>query len=257
MDDSTESRAYQRPDGIWVFPRQEFAKQRFVYNAGEHVLAAGPTQRGKTSLFFVLLPEVSSPDLPAIISVSKPVDKVSAQGGKALGYPTHDDWPPQTKLSDLFEDKPSGRLVWPRFGDVDNDVANATEVNKRLLNHVYTDGTKGHKVILVMDDTVFKSKILKLDDGMVVILTMGGAMGIGMWGAVQKPTDAGKTALWFYSAAEHLFIFSDKDKRNRARYSEIGGFNPKQVEEITLTLKPYQCLYLKRTGEHMCIVDSK
>jgi hypothetical protein len=84
---------------------------------------------------------------------------------------------------------------------------------------------------------------------------MAGAMGISGWFFVQKPTDAGKTALWSFSQSDHIFIARDPDKRNRERYTEIGGFDSKEVDRVSQTLKTYQFLYLERKHRYMCIVD--
>jgi len=91
---------------------------------------------------------------------------------------------------------------------------------------------------------------------MVMVLTMSGAMGIGGWFFVQKPTGAGNTALWSFSQSDHVFIARDPDKRNRERYTEIGGFDTKEVERICMTLERYQFLYLEREHRYMCIVDA-
>lgn len=257
IDEAEVSKAYQRPDGIWVFPRNEFCTKRFVYKAGQHVVYAGPTQRGKTTLAFKCLEPVATPSLPAYVIVSKPMDPVTRRECERLGYEEHSSWPPKAKVSDIWADKPSGFVIWPKFGDVNSDVERAADVSRAVINDRYAQGVKGKKGILVLDDTVVKSMVLKIDTEMTTIITMAGAMGLGAWVFVQKPTGAGKTALWSYGACEHAFLFNDPDKRNRQRYDEIGGFDPHLVEKVTLSLSPYQCLYLKRTGGHMCIVDSK
>jgi hypothetical protein len=111
--------------------------------------------------------------------------------------------------------------------------------------------------MLILDDTVIKSKVMGLDNHMTTVLTMSGAMGVGAWTFVQKPTGAGNTALWSFSQSEHIFLGKDPDRRNRERYAEIGGFSTKQVDAISQSLKPYQFLYLERSHGYMCIVDSK
>ena len=128
-------------------------------------------------------------------------------------------------------------------------------VTRALIMGAYSDGTKNKKCILVLDDTVIKSKMLGLDQEMTMVATMAGAMGISGWFFVQKPTDAGKTALWSFSQSDHIFIARDPDKRNRERYTEIGGFDSKEVERVSQTLQTYQFLYLERKHRYMCIVD--
>jgi hypothetical protein len=254
----TEPAAYQRDDGVWVIPRELFASSHWDYKPGQHVVFAGPTQNGKTKLAFALLEYNASPDLPAYVSVSKPTDKVSAQEGARLGFRRVDTYPFPPKFRELLrEGKPSGYLVWPDMRKPDTAVSNAKKITSKLIDGVYADGARRKKCILVLDDTVTKSKVLGLDTQMVMVLTMAGAMGVGGWFFVQKPTGAGNTALWSFSQSDHIFIARDPDKRNRERYTEIGGFDSKEVERITMSLKRYQFLYLEREHRYMCIVDSK
>lgn len=254
-----KSAAYDRGDGIWVIPRAEFCEQRWTYKPGQHVVFAGPTQRaGKTTLAFQLLEYTATPDLPAYVAVSKPTDKVTSQEGARLGYRRVSDYPFPAKFKELLaEGKPSGYLVWPDMRDPANAMQNASEVTSRLIDGVYAQGARNKKAILMLDDTVTKSKVLGLDRQMVMVITMSGAMGIGGWFFVQKPSDAGKAALWSYPNAEHVFISKDPVKRNRDYYSDIGGFDSNQVGRISMSLKSYQFLYLERTHGYMCIVDSK
>lgn len=257
-DSAVTSEAYRRDDGIWVIPREEFASQRFDYKPGQHVVFAGPTQRaGKTTLAFKLLEYVATPELPAYVAVCKPTDKVSSSEGARLGFRRVSEWPVPPRVKEMWDGKPPGYLVWPKFGDMNSDVERASRVTAQLLGNVYTNGVKNKKAILVLDDTVVKSKILGLDREMTTIIAMAGAMGIGGWFFVQKPTDAGRTALWSYPNAEHVFLSKDPEKRNRVRYNEIGGFDSNVVYNAMQSLRPYQFLYLERTHGYMCVVDSQ
>jgi hypothetical protein len=258
---ASTSHAYQRSDGIWVFPRKEFAEERWVYKAGQGVVFAGPTQRaGKTTLAFILLEYTATPDLPVYVAVSKPVDKVTTQEGARLGYRRVSDYPFPPKFKELLkENKPSGYLIWPDMNDPLTAMENAHAVTNRLINGAYSDAAppKPKKCILFLQDTVTKSKELGLDRPMVRIIIMGGAMGVGGWFEVQKPSDAGKAALASYPNAEHIFISKDPVKSNRQYYNDIGGFDSATVGQVSLSLKPYQFLYLERSHGYMCIVDSK
>ncbi len=259
--------AYQRDDGTWVIPREQFAETRFTYKPGQHVVFAGPTQRaGKTTLGFKLLEHTASPRVPVYVAVSKPADPVTTREGARLGYRRVADYPFPPKIREMFADKkPSGYLIWPYMGDPATAMSNASQVTSRLIDGVYADAADNdrkpeHKkvqCILYLQDTVTKSKVLGLDQQMVMIITMSGAMGVGGWFEVQKPSDAGKTALWSYPNAEHVFISKDPVKRNRAYYDDIGGHDPGEVSRISLSLEPYQFLYLERSHGYMCIVDSK
>lgn len=249
---------YQRSDGAWVLGRKEFATEHWTYRPGQHVCFAGPTQNGKTQLAFCLLEYTATQECPVHVAVSKPRDKVSSEEAARLGYRRSDSYPYPAKFKDVFPDqRPSGYLMWPNMDNPETAIPRAQSETRKLINGVYADGAKGKRCILYLQDTVTKSKVLKLDKEMVMVLTMSGAMGIGGWFEVQKPTGAGDTALWSFSQSDHLFIARDPDKRNRERYTEIGGFDSKEVERISQTLKKYQFLYLEREHRYMCIVDSE
>jgi len=255
---TAHSLAYRRDDGIWVFPADEFDSRRFDYKAGQHVVFAGPTQRaGKTTRAFKLLRYIATPELPAYVAVCKPKDKVTSVEGARLGFRRTPTWPVSPKLREMWDGKPPGYLIWPDMSNPDTALDNAAIATSLLIDDVYSKGAKNKEGILVLDDTVTKSKVLGLDRKMVMVITMSGAMGIGGWFFVQKPSDAGKAALWSYPNAEHVFISKDPVKKNRAYYDEIGGFEGGQVARISLSLEPYQFLYLERTHGYMCIVDSK
>lgn len=248
---------HQREDGLWVFTRQEFCSRRFHYKPGQHVVFAGPTQRaGKTTLAFDLLEYTATPQLPAYVAVSKPHDPVSAKRGAELGFRRVESWPVSKRVRDYFNDPPPGYLIWPKFGNIDSDVARCAFVTARLLGDRYTAGVRRKHGILVLDDTMVKSKVMGLDKEMTTIIAMSGAMGLGGWYFVQKPTDSGRAAIWSYGNSEHLFLSKDPDARNRKRYDEIGGVDPHEVERATQRLKPYEFVYLKRTEGFMCVVGA-
>jgi len=240
-----------------TFPRDEFASTRFDYKPGEHVVFAGPSQQaGKTTLSFKLLEYQVTPEFPAWVIVSKPKDPVTSREGARLGFRRVDTWPVERKVQELWDGKPRGYLIWPNFGDIDTDAQRASSVSAAVFRDRYAAGVKGDKGIIVADDTVVKSKLLGLDRYMTTHLAMAGAMDVGGWYFVQKPTGSGQAALWSYGNSSHIFLSRDKDRRNRLRYDEIGGVDRGLVGEITQHLKPFQFLYLNGKGE-MCIVDSK
>jgi hypothetical protein len=246
---------FQRPDGLWQFPREYFNSRRFQYKAGQHVVFGGPTGRGKTKECFGLLKYVATPTLPAYVAVSKPDDKESAEEGERLGFRRVEAWPPSKKIREI-NNPPSGYLVWPRFGDLHEDNARAAQVTADLLSHTYANGSKHKHAILVMDDTMVKAKILGLDGDMVTILAMAGAMGIGLWIFVQKPTDSGRTTLWGFENATHLFFTKGGDDRMLKRYMEIAGERGRVIRKVLPTLKPFEFLYLQRYEGWMCVVSA-
>lgn len=252
----TDSGSARRPDGIWEFSRAEFGEFRFDYNPGEHVVFGGPSTRGKTRLAFDLLGYCVTPTLPAMVAVSKPDDFETAAQGARLGFRRVSEWPPPPKIREMIDGKPPGYLVWPRMGNINTDIPATAKITRDLMEHTYAGGVKKRHAILVMDDTMVKAKVLGLDGQMVTILAMAGAMGIGLWIFVQKPTDSGRTTLWGYENATHLFLTKGGDERMLKRYMEIanaGEYAP-AIQKIIPTLGPYEFVYLHKYDGYLCIV---
>lgn len=245
----------QNGAGLTVIPRRVFASEYYDRKPGEHAVFGGPSTHGKTTLEFDLLEFVATPQFPAYVAVSKPQDPTTLKRGKELGFRFVDQWPAPRKLGEIFGEKPRGYVIWPKFGDLRTDMANCAEITRTLLMDRYTAGVHHQKAILVMDDTMIKSKVMGLDGEMVTILAMAGGMGIGMDTMVQKPTDSGRTPLWAYVMSEHKFFRHDADKNMRRRYAEIADMDYADFTEATASLTEHQFLYVKRTGGYVCVVD--
>jgi len=251
-------KTYLGPNGLTVVPRKLFSANYFHYKAGQHVVFGSPSTKGKTELAFDLLSVKATPDLPAYVAVSKPTDPVTMKRGKELNFRFVRDWPTQRRISELWEGRPRGYIIWPEFGNITEDFNNAAGVTARLMADRYTASARNKKHsqgILVMDDTMVKAKVMGLDNQMVTILAMAGAMGIGLWIFVQKPTDSGRTALWGFENGHHFFFGKGGDQRGLMRYMQVGNDNPMLVYETIPQLQDYQFLYLH--DDEMCIVDAK
>lgn len=250
-----------RDDGLLLISRTAFARDYFDYDPGEHVVFGGPTTRGKTTLAFDLLEYQTYPNFPAYIAVSKPRDPVTQSRGEALRYRRVDNWPVPTRLQDMAifgGQKPRGYIIWPKFGDLNTDMERCAVITNRLLMERYSRGArrKSNGGILVMDDTMVKAKIMGLDNPMVTILAMAGAMDLGLWIFVQKPTDSGRTTVWGYEQSTHLFFTKGGDDRMLTRYVEIIGQNGLLAKSVIPTLQPFQFLYVHKVKNFMCIVDA-
>lgn len=245
---------------VVVIDRTSFATQYLDYRPGEHVVFGGPTTRGKTTLAFDLLRYICTPRFPAYVAVSKPRDPVTETRGKALRYHRVDQWPPPPRLAEMLgADPPSGYLIWPRFGNLATDMNKAAEVTSKLLMERYAKGASRRNAggVLVMDDTMVKAKVMGLDSEMVTILAMAGAMKLSIWVFVQKPTDSGRTPLWAYEQATHLFLTQGGDDRMMRRYREIIGEHGRIATEAIRHLKPFEFLYVHKVHGHMCVVGAE
>jgi hypothetical protein len=231
------------------FPREEFIRERFTYDAGQHVTFLAPTQAGKTTLAFELLEETANVEVPAIVLVQKhrdPTLQTWTDHLKAKGWIKTTTWPPNP-----LKRKAPGYIVWPRHS-YKPDASNAQLHNifQRAILDSYRQGNR----IIFADETYYLSDRLDLDDELIQVWAQGGGMGCGLWAATQRPA---YIPLWGYSAAEHVFLANDPDKRARIRYGEIGGINPRFVEWQVERLPKYHWLYIRRTGPAVCIVEDK
>lgn len=239
-----------------VFSRDEFAAHRFHYKPGQKVVFGGRSQEtGKTTLAFKLLEYVATPQLPAYVIVPKPRDPVTEREGKRLRYRFTDHWPAEKTWSEVGGEKPSGYIIQGSYGDLDADLPKATALTRSVLVERYKAGAKGKQSIVLVDDTVVVSKLMRLDGQMITHIALGGAMGVGLWVFVQKPTDSGSAAIWAFENAEHSFLAKARDARVQERYREISGHNRYLIARCMSLLKQYQFLYV--SGDHLCIVDSK
>lgn len=248
-----------RDDGVTCIQRTPFCRDYFDYKAGEHVVFGGPTTRGKTTLAFDCMEFIVTPKFPGYLAVSKPRDPVTETRGAQLGFRRVSDWPPSPKIQEMLGEKPRGYIVWPRFGDLNTDMQRCAAITEALLMERYAAGAnrKNKGGVLVMDDTMVKAKIMGLDNSMVTILAMAGAMDLGLWTFVQKPTDSGRTTVWAYEQATHVFLTKGGDERMLRRYCEILGDQGVIARRIIPTLKDYEFLYCHKVQGFMCIVGAK
>lgn len=254
--------AHVRPDGITVIKRQAFARDFFDYKAGQHAVFGGATTNGKTTMAFDCLRYIARPDFPAYLAVSKPQDPVTERMGRELNFRRVTEWPPPPKIQELGMfggEKPNGYLVWPPFGNLNEDMERCANLTSKLLMERYAHGAskKNKGGVLVMDDTMVKAKIMGLDKEMVTILAMAGAMKLGLWIFVQKPTDSGRTVLWGYEQATHLFFTKGGDHRMLSRYAEIIGTDGAIAKKVIPTLDSFEFLYVNKPEGFMCIVGAK
>lgn len=234
---------YAKPE---LFLREEFMRERFIYHPGDHVAFVAPTQAGKTTFAFQLLEGTATPDLPVLVLVMKPRDPVVQQWMEYFrnerGWRRVRTWPP------ILDKKRAGYILWPKHKfDPGKDNPALKAQFRRAILWAYRKGN----CIIFADEVYGLSSELKLDDELISIWSRGSGMGTGLWGATQKPSHV---PLWMYSQSEHLFLARDPDKRARIRFGEIGGINPRQVEDQVMQLPKYHWLYIHRTGPEWCIV---
>ena len=236
-------------EDLEVIPREEFLADFYDYKAGEHVTIIGPNGRGKTWLGFQLLKASTSPDMRGYVLVSKPRDETFETWQKKLGYGTAEEWPPPVS----FKKKPG----WYIRPEQSGNLKRISEDNKQLRD-VFVDClaacyASNDPCIIMADEAHELQHNIKMKDEMEAVWMRGRSMKCGMIALAQR---SAYNSQHMYNAPNHLFLFNDPDKRNRDRFSEIGGIaDPRAIEEITRSLGQFQVLYLNRNGPWLCVVD--
>lgn len=222
----------------------------WAYRPGEHVSIIGPTDSGKTYLAHQLLGVTATPQLPAIDLVMKPKDQTSKKFARSNRFRIVRDWPVSPVESVWRPKKPAGFVVWPKHKfDPDFDDTEHNEIFRRAILDSYKRGNR----ILFADEMYSLTRELQpgLTREVVAVWTKGRSMGCGLWAATQRPRDVPQH---MYSAAEHLFLAFDPNKKSIERYGEIGGVSPKIVESVTSALPKRHWLYIRRSDRTMCVV---
>lgn len=237
-------------------PRQEFLEDYWNYQPGQHVSLIAPTQNGKTTFAQQLLDHTDTEwcSVPPVVLVAKPKDPVVARWIEQAEFKEIGEWPPH-RLP--FRQAPPGYGLWPRhLRDVDNRV-NAEHLRGRFQPAIRELFWKGN-TILVADEVYYLCVELGLSDDLTRHWTQGAGMGSGLWTATQKPsgTQGNSVPSFMYNSPTHTFLGRDPDKRNRDRFGEIGGVDPKMVGVTVMNLRKYEWLYIHRDGPTMCVVGA-
>lgn len=244
---------------IAIVPRAEFVRAfGETYQPGQHVTMLGPTQRGKTTLALQLLQASCSPEHQCVILAGKPPgrDHTMSKAARQLNLRIVEEWPPDWRYGDR---KRNGYVLRPRqsMKNLDADNLNLKIQFRRAMMANYASKKP---VITVVDEAHHVQNDLKLKAEYEAPL-MRGAPVNAEWSLIQRGRFMSYQA---YDAPEHIFMFYDPDQNNQRRYAEIGGVDPRYIAAIVSQLQTSraktggtisECLYIKRSGPELCIVD--
>lgn len=232
---------------VHTFSREEFLRERWDYEPGQHVTILGATRNGKTHLAYQLLHKTATPDLQATVIVMKPRDTTVTRFSKENGFRIIRDWPP-SPLSRLAK-KPAGYVLWPKAsGDPDLEDERHARIFQRCIRSNYDKG----RTITFADEVNSLEQEYKLSRDLIRCWTKGGSMESGLWAASQRPAYISRHAY----QAQHIFLSNDPDKDTLKRYGDIGaGIDADIIRHQTSKLEMYQWVYINRDQRAICIVD--
>lgn len=205
------------------------------YGDGQHVTLIGPTQRGKSTLCFQMLGEVISPDRKATVlhGKIKGRDPVIPRASKRLNLAVTNTYPP-SPVARYRGRNGNGYILRP----LDKPGESTAEENvilhehfKRAIHANYAQTKK--PTITVVDESHQAQQDLKLQKQLEGPL-MRGAPHNAEWNNIQR----GRFVSYHcYDAPEWIIIFYDPDISNQRRYAEIGGSDPREITDVTSSLR--------------------
>ncbi len=229
--------------------RDEFLADYWDYKAGQHVTILGPTDRGKSTLGFDLLGATATREMQAFVLVSKPRDETIDKYAAKLHFKTIQTYPPDQPF--LKRNRPRGYMVRPHqtLNDLKADDKQLHDVFQATMLDCYA--SKEPRIV-VADEVQELQNNLGLKRECEAYWKRGRSLKAGLWAFAQRSAHNSQD---MYNAPTHLFLFNDPDKRNRIRFSEIGGVDPDLVMECVNNLDTYQALYINRKGPWLCVVN--
>jgi hypothetical protein len=218
----------------------DFLTYVFEWRQGQHVGMIGPTDSGKSTLAYSVLPLRKYNTFFA----TKPADPVLEKFAKLGGYEKISDWPPKAGLGRraVVADKMPRRLLWPDASQI-GSVTHQTAVFKRALADIYAQG--GWTV--TWDEFWYQTQMLDMEEESRILLQQARSNDISFVMGAQRPS---RIPLELYDQTTHLLFWRDNDEANLKRMGGIGWLSAGPIRAFVANLDPHQALYINtRSGD--------
>lgn len=224
-----------------VIDWDDFMTYVFDWKQDQHVGLIGPTDSGKSTLTYAILP------LRKYVTffATKPADKVLDQFAKRSGFTRIEDWPPRVgrvRKHVATADEMPRRLLWPDATTL-GSVERQRTVFLRAFEDIYAQGGW----CVVWDEFWYMCSILGLEQEARIMLQQARSNDMAFVMGAQRPS---RIPLEVYDQATWLFFWKDQDERNLKRMSGIGWLASKSIMAFVANLDRYQALVINtRTGQ--------
>jgi len=214
---------------------QWFLDYVFDWRQNQHVGLIGPTESGKSTLTYAILP------LRRYVTffATKPRDPVLEQYARRGGYDRIEDWPP---LKGRLIRRPytaremPRRLLWP-----DATQLGATSHQEAVFNRAFWDIYAQGGWCTVWDEFWMMTRILGLEDKARIFLQQARSNDIAFVAGAQRPS---RIPVELYDQCTHLFFWRDNDELNLKRIGGVGWLASGPIRALVANLDPYQVLYI-------------
>jgi hypothetical protein len=220
----------------------DFMSYVFDWKQDQHVGLIGPTDSGKSTLTYSILPMRKY----SVFFATKPADKVLEQFAAKAGFVRTDDYPPMVgrlrKHPATPQEMPK-RLLWPDATTL-NSVDRQRAVFGKAFEQIYAEGGW----CVVWDEFWMMTSILGMDKEARIMLQQARANDMAFVMGAQRPS---RIPLELFDQATHLFFWRDNDEVNLKRMGGIGWLSSGPIRAFVANLEPYQVLYVNTRKGHM------
>lgn len=225
----------------WATFHNQFSS-RGGWLQGEHIGLIGPTNCGKTTLAYHILPIRQY----VTALVTKPTSATADRFYKSEGFKLYRKWP----VRDRPDDSPK-RLLWPPLRDLKKDLYNQYTVIDQANAAMFVEGGW----CIYWDELKYLVNKLAQKQMFDMMLLQGRELGLSIVGATQRPV---WVPVEVFDQSTHLFFWQERDKRNLDRVAGISSMDTGLIRETIVGLEPHQFLHLNtRTGEmNRCITPA-
>lgn len=220
-----------------------FASQ---WGQGQHVAIIGPTDSGKSTLAYNLLPI----HIWVVIFATKPRDKTLTSmmvkpkriNTRRANHVKEGKYVKIERWQNLSLRKYPRRILWPNALDL-HSSERQRQVFAEALDIIYREG--GWTVYL--DELWFMTADLGLSHEVRVYLQQSRSNDVTLVLSSQRPS---RIPVEVYDQSRHLFFSRDNDERNLSRISGIAWKSRKIIMDYVANLEPHEFLYVNtRSGE--------
>ena len=214
----------------------DFATYVFDWRQNQHVGLIGPTESGKSTLTYAILPMRKY----VTFFATKPRDAVLEQYAAKGGFTRIDTWPPMrrgwTGKRPYTAAEVPRRLLWPDATQLDA-TGRQRAVFRRAFDEIYTAGGW----CTVWDEFWMMCRILKMEDEARIMLQQARSNDIAFVMGAQRPS---RIPVEVYDQSTHLFFWRDNDEANLKRIGGVGWMASHPIRLFVANLEPHQVLYV-------------
>lgn len=214
----------------------DFMRYVFDWSQSQHVAMIGPTESGKSTLTYSILPRRKY----VTYFATKPRDATLEAFAASGGFERIEDWPPTRGRSKKIvtpEEMPR-RLLWP---DATRMTPQTLEHQKEVFLRAFHDIYGSGGWCTVWDEFWMMCSILGMEKEARIMLQQARSNDISFVIGAQRPS---RIPLEVFDQTTHLFFWRDNDEANLKRIGGIGWLDANPIRYFVASLQPHQVLYL-------------